>query len=377
MATVLIYDWDYFHYNNVIPNLECAKYAAWRKRKRDIVVFNNNLEPSMYTKTFFRKEYDDGIYDKKIMLPSVEYGGRAFSQVYKPFDLEMEYIAPDFSIYDKYRSLYGSRKIDQEQLKTILYGTHVRLSLDGQHLIRFPFDRLQPYHPSVILHDYDLAAVPNAFELLQEVSRQRPSGLPYRIGNKYPINVYNFQDLLKWLQLPPMGTCFYLQYNGVLTDEEIIELTSKPILGLRQMIYNFTYTCANEDEFLIKVLPDFYKQALFLRSKQIKILLNIDTDFFKTRELLNLMKLIDCFYGKTHLEDIAPRKQTLFGYCSWKKRAYLEVLPWVHFAVSQQEMRESFQYIRKHNYEVFDMFYSMPNVIVEGGKLVNEWTRNS
>lgn len=79
MGTILIYDSDFFHYQNVIPNLECAKYAAWRKKKRDIVVFNNKLEPSMYTKTFFRKEYDDGIFDKKILEPSVEYGGRAFS----------------------------------------------------------------------------------------------------------------------------------------------------------------------------------------------------------------------------------------------------------------------------------------------------------
>ena len=79
MATILIYDSDFFHYPNVIPNLECAKYAAWRKKKRDIVVFNNNFEPSLYTKTFYRKEYDDGIYDRRILDSSVEYGGRAFS----------------------------------------------------------------------------------------------------------------------------------------------------------------------------------------------------------------------------------------------------------------------------------------------------------
>ena len=31
MSTILIYDWDFFHYPQVMPNLECAKYAAWRK----------------------------------------------------------------------------------------------------------------------------------------------------------------------------------------------------------------------------------------------------------------------------------------------------------------------------------------------------------
>jgi len=71
----------------------------------------------------------------------------------------------------------------------------------------------------------------------------RPRGLMYHIGNKYPINVYNFNDLKKWLNIYPMGGCFYLQFNGILTDEEIIELLSEPTMSLRQMIYNFTYRC--------------------------------------------------------------------------------------------------------------------------------------
>lgn len=125
-----------------MPNLECAKYAAWRKKKRDIVVATPKLEPERYTKTFIRKEYDDGIFDKRLLLPGVEYGGRAFSNIYKPFDLEMERITPDFSIYDKYREQYGIRKRHREEIRTILYATHVRLSLDGKTLEPFPFERL-------------------------------------------------------------------------------------------------------------------------------------------------------------------------------------------------------------------------------------------
>ena len=373
MGTVLIYDYDYFHYPSVIPNLECAKLAAWRKKKRDIVVFNNNFVPSMYSKTYFRKEYDDGIYDKTILSNEVEYGGRAFSSIYNPFPLDMERIEPDFSIYDKYRYLYGNTVRSQEQLKTILYATHVRLSLDGKTLEPFPFDRMRPKHPSLIFHDYDITKIEGAFDLLMEVCNSRPSGLSYRIGNKFPINVYDYNELIKWLQLVPMGTCFYLQYNGVLTEEEIIDLVDQPTLGLRQLVYNFTYNCPNEDHFVMQVLPEIYKQALFLRSNSKKILLNIDTDFFKTRELLNLMKLIDCFYGKNRSQWLRPDQETLYGYCSWKRRADLEVLPWVHFTVSREEMRESFQYMRTHNYKVFDMFYSIPNIIAKGGKLVNGW----
>ena len=52
-------------------------------------------------------------------------------------------------------------------------------------------------------------------------------------------------------------------------------------------------------------------------------------------------------------------------------------MPWIKYTLTVQEMREVFQYVRKHNYEVFDMFYSTPNVIAKGGKLVNEWSRDS
>ena len=356
--------------------MECAKYSAWRKRHKDIITFSPEFEPEKFSKVFFRKEYDDGIYDPKIFSGNVEYGGRAFSDVYKPFDEEMEHIEPDFSAYWKYKPLYGKTKHLQEEIRTILYSLNIRLSLDGKTLEPFPYDRLQPKHPNVLLHDYDIANIPNAFELLYDISGRRPSGLPYRIGNKYPINVYTFEDLMKWFSLPPMSTCFFLQYNNVLTDEQIIELCEKPIMGLRQLFYNFTYGCSDENDFVKRVLPEIYKQTLFLRSHKQKILLNITDEFFKTRELYNLMKLIVCFYGKNNLEWIRPHKQTLYAYCAHSK-PYIEMYPWRKYSLSVEEMREAFQYMRRENYDVFDMFYSTPNVIALGGKLVNEWERNS
>ena len=375
MSTILVHDADYFTYGRVIPNLECAKYAAWRKKKRDIVVFSPSFEPERYSQSYFRKDYDDGNFDKKILLPGVSYGGHAFSETYTPGDLEMERIEPDFSIYDKYKEYYHNTKHGIEEIKKLLYATHVRLSLDGKTLEPFPFDRLQPYHPSIIVHDYDLGALPSAIDLLDEAVHSRPSGLTYRVGNKFPIQVYDYPTLARWLKLPQVAECFYIQYNGLFTDEQVIDLVQNPHAVLKQLLYNFTYGCENEDLFVEKVLPQIYKQALFLRSLKIKILLNIDTEFFKTRELLNLMKLIDCFYGKARqIQFVRPHKQTLYGYCSSKKLALLEVEPWIKFKVSRQEMRESFQYMRVKNYEVFDMFYSVPNIIAKGGQLVNEWS---
>ena len=142
------------------------------------------------------------------------------------------------------------------------------------------------------------------------------------------------------------------------------------------MIYNFTYGCSDENDFVKRVLPEIYKQTLFLRSHKQKILLNITDEFFKTRELLNLMKLISCFYGKNSGDWERPHKQTLYGYCAHSK-PYIELYPWLKYTLNVEEMREAFQYVRRENYEVFDMFYSTPNVIALGGKLINEWERDS
>lgn len=373
MGVILIYDYDFFHYSHVIPNLECAKYAAYANKKKQIVNFSPNFEPEKYTNVFLRKEYDDGIYDRKFLNNKVEFGGRAFSNIYRPFSLEMENIYPNFEIYDKYKDYYGNSKRSILELNTILNATHVRISLDGKKIEQFPFDRLQPRHPSVIFHDYDLGNIPNILDLLFEINNYRKNGLHYRIGNKYPINIYDFNKLKDWLKLVPMGQCFYLQYNGVFTDEEIIELLELPTLSLQQLVYNFTYNCKSENSFIQDILPILYRQTLYLRRNKKKILLNIDTNFFQTRELYNLIKLIDCFYGKNNLDCLVPEKQTLYAYCSSKKVAQMDKLPWVHLRVSKEEMRESFQFIRKHNYEVFDMFYSVPSVISKGGKLINEW----
>lgn len=225
-----------------------------------------------------------------------------------------------------------------------------------------------------MLHDYDLASLPNVTDLLLEMCAARPKGRPYGIGNKYPIQIYKYEELGKWLEITPMAQFFYLQYNGLLTDEQIIELQENHSLGLRLLVYNFTYKCPNETEFMIKVLPEIYKQALFLRRTNQKILLNIDTEFFKTKELLNLMKLINGFYANTKINKNSPRCQTLYHYCASTKREIFCTNPWVKSTIiSKDEMRASFQYIREHNYEVFDMFYSMPSVISKGGKLINEW----
>ena len=90
MGTIGIYDFDYLTYGGVIPNLECAKLAAYFKKKKQITVMAPKLEPDHYTEFYIRKEYDDGIYVPELFfLPNVVYGGRAFTpQKYAPWRMK-------------------------------------------------------------------------------------------------------------------------------------------------------------------------------------------------------------------------------------------------------------------------------------------------
>lgn len=377
MSVVAIYDWDYFHYSHVIPSLECAKMIAYQRQKlNNIAVFKIDLNPDPYTTFYIQKDYDDGVYIPELLKSNVVYGGRAFSEKYQPKDMYYENIVPDFSIYNNYQNLYCTRKTDEILIKKILYATHFRISLDEKNIEPFPFDRLQKSHTGVVLHDYNLNKIPQCIDLLKEICNMR-SPRPYGIGNKFPINTYSIEELIPWLQITPIKDLFYIQYNGVFKDEELIEILNSHQLEGRQLVYNFTYGCSDENDFLINVLPIIYKQLLFLRRYHIKVLLNIDEDFIKTKELKNLIILLSSFYQKYNEDKIIPVKRTLYHYCSNKRMAEIQIKPWKSkVCLTLEEMREVFQYVRIHNYRVFDMFYTLYNVKAEGGKLVYDYSGN-
>ena len=79
MAVIGIHDYDFFNYEHVIPNIDCAKYLTYYRDHRTIAALVPQLNPTPYTKFIVRKEYNDDYYPKELFLPNVEYGGRAFS----------------------------------------------------------------------------------------------------------------------------------------------------------------------------------------------------------------------------------------------------------------------------------------------------------
>ena len=162
MAVIAVHDADFFKYEHVIPNLECAKIVEYYRQHKEITLLTPIMEPARFTKFFYRKEYDDGEYPRQIFLPNCEYGGRAFnSQQYVPLAPEIEDTIPNMHIYDSHLNHFGHTQSEQNQLRRILNCAHMRLAPDSQNLL--PFEKLkknlEQKVTGIFLHDYDLASL--------------------------------------------------------------------------------------------------------------------------------------------------------------------------------------------------------------------------
>ena len=170
----------------------------------------------------------------------------------------------------------------------------MRLAPDSQSLLSF--EELQPYFNKVsgiFLHDYDLASL-NAYDLILKLQNQRefrtkPGINPYPVGNKFPIKIYSSEELEKWYKIVTIPNAFFLEYYGIMSDKILYHLCLENKRMARQIYYNVTYGCSTENEFLIDRLPKIFVQVLFLRTAGVKILLNYDNEFLKTKELRDLL----------------------------------------------------------------------------------------
>lgn len=384
MPVVGVLDYDFFNYEHVIPNIDCAKYLTYYRDHRIIAAMVPRLNPQPYTKFIVRKEYDDGYYPRELFLPNVEYGGKAFSvNQTKPLPPEIEATIPNMHIYDQYYKCFGSKKADEIIFKRILNCAHMRLAPDGEHLLK-PEDFNSYFYKGItgiFLHDYDLAAI-KAYDLISEIQRRRKFIYkkeihPYPVGNKYPIRIYSSDELQNWLKVETIPNGLLLEYNGLMSDEVLYNLCQQNKKMARQTYYNITDGCSDENDFFIHRLKKIFIQTLFLRKSGIKILLKYRDGFFKTPELENFIKLLNCWLSFQWFEDSMPRYQTLYHLCSKNAKLHYDDWAFRTINVSIQETRDLFQYFRERDYSIFKMFYEWDSVIYEGGKFLNEWNRYS
>lgn len=383
MATIGVFDYDFMNYENVIPNLECAKIYTYYHNHREIATLAPTLEPAMYTKFFVRKEYDDGCYPPQLFAPNCIYGGRAFNPIkYSPLDDLIERTIPNMRLYEKYASKFGNTGRERQLIKRILNCAHVRLSTDEkepksiEQLCRI-LDTGR--YTGIVFHDYDLARVDKSYDIIYELSRTRrfvnKEGInPYAIGNKFPIQVFSPEELEKWLKIICIPEIFSLQYNGIIPHELLYELCTENRRMARQIWYKIDESWYGENHFLEYDLPKIFVQVLFLRRQNIKILLKYDEQKITTPELKNLLDLLNCWLHFSWTDKSIPRTQTLYHLCKHNAKLHYRSWAMMFIQIATEDIRNSFQFIRERNYELFKMFYEWDQVVFKGGEFYNEWT---
>lgn len=369
------------NYENVIPNLECAKLCTYYHNMHQIAALVPTFTPEPYTNFFVRKEYDDGVFPKALFAPNVSYSGRAFNpNRYAPLASQIEKTIPDMHIYDRYIYKYGSTQSELKQIKRILNCAHMRLSIDGHtpktvNQLRNILDTKQ--YSGIIFHDYNLGEVDNAYDTIIALSntrryREKDEIRPYPIGNKFPIKVNSSKELNKWLKVNAMANIFFLQYNGLMDDSVLYSLCLENKRMARQVFYDITQCLSSEQEFTNYYAEKIFKQVLFMRRQFIKIRLIYDETLNLPMEIKNFIQLLNSWIRFSLNEQTVIFNQTLYNVCRNYEQQKFNYNDFTFriIKIPIAEIRDLFQYFRINNYNLFKLFYECEEVKLQGGEFI-------
>ena len=360
-----LYDADFASYIPVMFNLEIMRLSSYYKRRREVVLLMPELDVDRFSQVIVRKDYDDGNYDRKIFLPKVTYGGRAFSpKKYAPLSLIQEQTVPDATIYLRFQKKYSYNTSHNELFNTMMQAAHTRLSIDGA-TINPDYDKyiMKTKGKTLILHDYDVAKIEGAAaainDSLKRLNTKMPKFIDAKLGVKFPINIYNDNEFKEWIEIPASANFFTLQYNGQLSNDQLKNYVDQVTMRSYKLNYNVTHGLSTENDFIENHLLKIFRQVSFLRTIHKQISLTFDDGFFIDKRWERLIKLFNGYLKycitKKNTDDI-----TLFKYVTLDN--FYSGYNW--FTI--EEVRDLFQMVREKNYETFKMFYEVSLLNLEG-----------
>ena len=349
-------------------NLELMKLSAYYKKKREVVVLSPYFTPERHQKFHLRKDFDDGNFIMGIeKIPNLEYGGYAFTNgIYAPLPKEIEVLHPDTSLYENMeKTIMASKGRDQKKIfQNMMEAEHCRLSLDGKTIWEdYPkqFKFLKTAR-NLMLHDFDLGKIEGGIEEVKKLlARARTDGWATRVGMKFPPTVTQGQELLNWISLRPNSTFYSLRYDGVIDDDAFDDFVGyvreKSIY--KQLDYYVTASSANQQEFLDKYIQRIFRQVVKARSYRVFFSLKYEENFFidsrweKVLDLFNFYhNSMRCLPQSTYYTRIG--NDTMFDFA----RATYDKLPSYYAkAMTRQEIRELFVFVREEKPELFEDFY--------------------
>lgn len=362
MASYGMLDFDLTYWQQpIVFNLELMKLANYYRQQRHLVKMSHAAEFERFSKIFIRKDYDDNVYPSGIFThPKAEVGGLAFSGgVYQPLPIEIEKTPPDTSLYENMSRYYQSTKAARQRYKTFLSAAHFRLSLDGKTI--WPDWECQLRHMpsnqlfSLIVHDFNVHNIENSVEVLKSI-RHRFHPLGRRFGFKFPIDIYEEEDFLKWSQLLRLRYTSKMRLHKIFEDlifEEIVTNT-----GHMSCEY-----VLNKDDLTNENIVKIFKQAVFLGEHRSELLLYITNENeIIDSNLLQLLKILREYFAYLYKRGL--KSSELFSMYLFARYSsqWLKV-----------DLINLFEYVRKTNYELFKLFYECSSIEVMNQKFESRY----
>ena len=355
--SVGLYDMDFQNYLNVPFNLELMKLSAYYKKRREIVIFSPSFTPDRHSKFFIRKDYYDGNFPKGLELYSnIEFGGRAFNpECYVPLKEEIETMRGDKIIYENKEDNYGFTQ--QNGYNSLLKGEHCRLSLDNKTIWKNWEKQVQINEKTrlIYFHDYNLAEIDGAPQLIEAITKEKIGKIPLRFGNKFPIIIKDSKDFVQWARLRPNGNLFTIQYNGLMNNDDFLQFveSEKYCVHSSSLTYNVTQGCINEKDFIQNRLRKLFRQLLIAHLYRARIKIKINESFFENEEWTEVIRMFN-YYAQSYdgENDEYLKNDTIFKFLS-----NLRETQRTKHSLTQSQASIILNFIKHNCPELFEDFY--------------------
>ncbi len=371
-----LYDDDFMRYAPICFNLDLMKLSAYYKKRKEVVVLAPELEPERYTHFIFRKDYDDGYFDKQIFLSNVDYGGHAFTKAkYKSLPEFIQLTKPDKHLYDKFIYKYQGTKKLNNLFHTMIRAEHIRLSLDGENIwedYNCQFKFLSGAR-NIIFHDYDLGKIKGSCQEIKNIlARARTDGWATRVGMKFPVTITTGEELLEWISILPNSNFYFLKFYGVIDDINFEKFVTscKERSTYSQMEYWITGNKQlSESQLVSECFQQLYRQIVLARNQRVFFSLKYDDNYFKDKRWEKVIDLFNYYHNSYSSKAMIKYLKmiptdTMFDFASKtldKPHKYYNGK-----CFTKKEIRQIFNFVRENNYNLFKDFYEY-NIMSLGG----------
>lgn len=367
-------------YNQIPFSLEIMKLSSYYKKHREIVTLNTNLEPERYSKFYYFQDFNNIDFPTDIIRQkNVMYCGRYFHpNKYAPFIEEIEAMPADVEIYNIWRKKFIDNNYTKKMFKLLQHTDHVRLSLDGENVWNKAFSGIDfdTNRNTILFHDYDLGQIKDARLAIKDVLNYYTKYVnERRIGMKFPVQTYNIDELLAWNEFKSSGYFYNLEYNGILSDEELdaFYFSQLHTTKMSQFTYNITPEPIDEEEFYQNQIPLLIKQIQRL-NQFTTLKLSYNLTFFRNSYIINLLKFINKYAVYLNGKKTGYNYSSMYDYVlAIKKSNQVRAMNgYAHSLTDKWNdldfLRDLFQYVKDTNSAAFDVMYDRHSYYIEGGQ---------